>query len=46
MKEKRTCKDACELTDEQKRICTDPNGSWTGVPVDESEEPIQDADDL
>jgi len=25
---------------------TDPNGSWTGVPEDEYEKPIQDADDL
>jgi len=25
---------------------TDPNGSYTGVPVDRSETPVQDADDL
>jgi len=25
---------------------TDPDGSWTGVPIDEFEKPIQDADDL
>ena len=25
---------------------TDPQGSWTGVPLDPSEEPVQDADDL
>ena len=24
----------------------DPNGSWTGVPADIYEKPIQDADDL
>ena len=24
----------------------DPNGSWTGVPKDRYEKPIQDADDL
>ena len=24
----------------------DPNGSWTGVPKDKYEKPIQDADDL
>ncbi len=24
----------------------DPNGSYTGVPEDENERPIQDADDL
>ena len=25
---------------------TDPNGSYTGKPMDESEVPVQDADDL
>ena len=25
---------------------TDPQGSWTGLPADENEEPVQDADDL
>lgn len=25
---------------------TDPNGSWTGVPADTEEIPVQDADDL
>jgi hypothetical protein len=25
---------------------TDPNGSYTGKPVDENETPVQDADDL
>lgn len=25
---------------------TDPNGSWTGVPVNPYERPVQDADDL
>ncbi len=25
---------------------TDPQGSWTGVPLDPCEEPVQDADDL
>lgn len=25
---------------------TDPNGSYTGHPADETEKPIQDADDL
>ena len=28
------------------RIVVDPDGSWTGVPLDEGEEPIQDVDDL
>ena len=25
---------------------TDPNGSYTGVPTDKNEKPVQDADDL
>ncbi len=25
---------------------TDPLGSWTGIPEDEDDRPIQDADDL
>ena len=25
---------------------TDPEGSWTGVPQNENEVPVQDADDL
>ncbi|MGI5857019.1 MAG: hypothetical protein ACOX64_11230 [Candidatus Merdivicinus sp.] len=25
---------------------TDPLGSWTGLPQDENERPVQDADDL
>ena len=25
---------------------TDPQGSWTGLPADEHETPVQDADDL
>ncbi len=24
----------------------DPNGSYTGIPVDSNEKPVQDADDL
>ena len=43
MKEK--CKDKCKCNDEE-TICTDPQGSYTGVPVDEGEEPVQDVDDL
>ncbi len=31
---------------DEKEIITDPNGSWTGVPLDKNEKPIQDADDL
>ena len=25
---------------------TDPQGSWTGVPADPEDKPVQDADDL
>lgn len=25
---------------------TDPQGSWTGLPMNEQETPVQDADDL
>ena len=25
---------------------TDPQGSWTGVPADPTEKPVQDTDDL
>ena len=40
-----------EITNMQSRdidpmIDTDPLGSWTGVPDDPMEKPIQDADDL
>lgn len=27
-------------------ISTDPNGSWTGVPLNPFDVPVQDADDL
>lgn len=28
------------------KIITDPNGSYTGRPLDPNEKPVQDADDL
>ena len=28
------------------RSQTDPQGSWTGCPLDAGEKPVQDADDL
>lgn len=28
------------------KIITDPNGSYTGRPLDHNEKPVQDADDL
>lgn len=30
----------------KKKIITDPNGSYTGRPLDIDEMPVQDADDL
>lgn len=30
----------------QEPISTDPQGSWTGTPLNENEEPVQDADDI
>lgn len=36
-----------DRNDYQKQvIITDPNGSYTGRPVDEKDKPVQDADDL
>lgn len=32
--------------EKKKKIQTDPQGSYTGRPVDEMEVPVQDADDL
>lgn len=34
------------LKEAQKKNPTDVLGSWTGVPQDPSEKPVQDADDL
>ena len=34
------------LSEDQMRIDTDPYGSYTGVPDDPYDEPVQDADDL
>ena len=31
---------------EDKLICTDPFGSYTGLVTDPNEKPVQDADDL
>lgn len=35
-----------EGTFADKKIVTDPNGSYTGKPQDRKEKPVQDADDL
>lgn len=42
---KKTAPEDRPLADLQARE-TDPQGSWTGVPADRFEEPVQDADDL
>lgn len=34
------------MRDKKKKISTDPLGSYTGVPEDKYEKPVQDADDL
>lgn len=34
------------VNEQRKKNPTDPLGSYTGVPWDEWEEPVQDADDL
>ncbi len=33
-------------TFQDRKIVSDPNGSYTGRPQDKTEKPIQDADDL
>ena len=38
--------DAVREIMEQEPSRTDPQGSWTGLPEDEDETPVQDADDL
>ena len=35
-----------KMSTDQDRINTDPQGSYTGVPDDPYDKPIQDADDL
>ena len=35
-----------KMSEDQDRINTDPQGSYTGVPDDPYDKPIQDADDL
>lgn len=34
------------IREQRRKNASDPLGSWTGVPWDEWEEPVQDADDL
>lgn len=34
------------VAEQRRKDPTDPLGSWTGVPWDENDTPVQDADDL
>ena len=34
------------MKEKKDKIISDPNGSYTGRPLDRNEKPIQDADDL
>jgi len=44
-KSKKT-KQAIDSYTDKEGLQFDPNGSWTGLPSDKYEKPIQDADDL
>ena len=44
--EKTTATDAVQQIIDTPPSFTDPQGSWTGLPADELETPVQDADDL
>ncbi len=46
MKKRRKIKQNDPLETIQAPSFTDPQGSWTGVPLDPGETPVQDADDL
>lgn len=35
-----------QKADPMESVQTDPQGTWTGVPENPEEEPVQDADDL
>jgi hypothetical protein len=46
-KKEKNKNNAKEGNSSSSEICTDPFGSWTGVPTDPfSDKPIQDVDDL
>ena len=45
-KRRRAEKDAVEAIVNEGPSFTDPQGSWTGKPMDERDVPVQDADDL
>lgn len=45
-KTKKQLKDAVDAIENTPPSATDPQGSWTGLPADPYEVPVQDADDL
>lgn len=45
-KKAKRSQDLKRMLEQSQKSRTDPQGSWTGVPWDEDEEPVQDADDL
>ena len=46
MKRKKSAEQIAKEIANQPPSPTDPNGSYTGKPVDRGEKPVQDADDL
>jgi hypothetical protein len=46
MKRKKSAEQIAKEIADQPPSSTDPNGSYTGKPVDKLEQPVQDADDL
>ena len=46
MKRKKSAEQIMREIANQPPSPTDPNGSYTGNPVDKHEQPVQDADDL
>lgn len=45
-KSKKQLKQAVKAIEDTPPSATDPQGSWTGLPADPYEVPVQDADDL
>ena len=45
-KKKSLAEEAVKAYTDNDGLKFDPNGSWTGIPIDKFEKPIQDADDL
>lgn len=45
-KRKKQTSDPVQQIMQQQPSATDPQGSWTGLPAEANELPVQDADDL